>query len=103
MLPESRIRSSGRMSAPVHEPASSSKSAAQDRYQVRLRLGAGTTAGVRRWTLSVVDIVVGGIWEIGGASHVRTARSKAPRTVRGDSIRERTLKRTISSVRPAAC
>jgi len=60
MLPESRIRSSGRMSAPFHEPASSSSSAAHDKYQVRLRFGAGTTAGVRRWTFSVVDMVVGG-------------------------------------------
>ena len=42
MLPESRTRSSGRMSAPFQEPANKANIKAQSKYQVRLRLGAAT-------------------------------------------------------------
>lgn len=44
MLPESRINSAGRMSAPFQEAASNKSKKAHDMYQVRLRLGAAVWA-----------------------------------------------------------
>ena len=53
MLPESRHKSSGRMSAPFHDAANNASRIAQPKGRIQLRRGAGSTGNGARGVKTV--------------------------------------------------